>query len=217
MHTSPYTHWSQWWVSVAVISSLTRNSMTSCWRNKTLLSAILYHLFMVTWCKPLTPYLTQRYENSWYNLPNDTQSFDVAELPTMRRCSWLLVWPSYLCLLYLKPLNAELNLICYLLALLGAHPILHVSKIRVKTSSFTCKVSRGAKWRSSSYAKIAFRSVPPFITHFPVRLHLKCDSTRAETTVRLSAKRTSPFNTLRTRSFKLFKRPFPGFLTILTL
>ena len=25
------------------------------------------------------------------------------------------------------------------------------------------------------------------------------------------------FNTLRTRSFKLFKRPFPGFLTILTL
>ena len=26
-----------------------------------------------------------------------------------------------------------------------------------------------------------------------------------------------PFNTLRTGSFKLFKRPFPGFLTILTL
>jgi len=25
------------------------------------------------------------------------------------------------------------------------------------------------------------------------------------------------FNTLRTRSFKLFKRPFPGVLTILTL
>ena len=28
---------------------------------------------------------------------------------------------------------------------------------------------------------------------------------------------TSLINTLRTRSFKLFKRPFPGFLTILTL
>jgi len=28
---------------------------------------------------------------------------------------------------------------------------------------------------------------------------------------------TNTFNTLRTRSFKLFKRPFPGFLTILTL
>jgi hypothetical protein len=30
------------------------------------------------------------------------------------------------------PLNAELNPICYLLALLGAEHILHVSMIRVK-------------------------------------------------------------------------------------
>jgi len=29
-------------------------------------------------------------------------------------------------------LNAELNLICHLLILLGAHPILHLSRIRVK-------------------------------------------------------------------------------------
>jgi hypothetical protein len=32
----------------------------------------------------------------------------------------------------LNPLNAGLNPICHLLALLGAHPILHVSRIRVK-------------------------------------------------------------------------------------
>jgi hypothetical protein len=32
----------------------------------------------------------------------------------------------------IKPLNAELNPICHLLALLRAHPILHVSRIRVK-------------------------------------------------------------------------------------
>jgi hypothetical protein len=31
-----------------------------------------------------------------------------------------------------KPLNAELNPTCHLLALLGAHHILHVSRIRVK-------------------------------------------------------------------------------------
>jgi len=31
-----------------------------------------------------------------------------------------------------NPLNAELNPTCHLLALLGAHRILHVSKIRVK-------------------------------------------------------------------------------------
>jgi len=31
----------------------------------------------------------------------------------------------------INPLNAELNPICYLLALLGAHHFLHVSRIRV--------------------------------------------------------------------------------------
>jgi hypothetical protein len=32
---------------------------------------------------------------------------------------------------YLNPLNAKLNTICHLLALLGAHHILHVSRTRV--------------------------------------------------------------------------------------
>jgi len=32
----------------------------------------------------------------------------------------------------LNPLNAELNPTCHLLALLGAYPILHISRIRVK-------------------------------------------------------------------------------------
>jgi hypothetical protein len=35
-----------------------------------------------------------------------------------------------------NPLNAELNPICHLLALLGAHHILHVSRIRVKFKHF---------------------------------------------------------------------------------
>jgi len=34
--------------------------------------------------------------------------------------------------IHLNPLNPELNPICYLLALLGAHHFLHVSRIRVK-------------------------------------------------------------------------------------
>jgi hypothetical protein len=34
----------------------------------------------------------------------------------------------------INPLNTELNPICHLLALLGAHHILHVSRIRVKMS-----------------------------------------------------------------------------------
>ena len=32
----------------------------------------------------------------------------------------------------LNPLNAELNPVCHLLVLLGAHHILHVGRIRVK-------------------------------------------------------------------------------------
>jgi len=35
-----------------------------------------------------------------------------------------------------NPLNPELNPICYLLALLGAHHFLHVSRIRVKILTF---------------------------------------------------------------------------------
>ena len=35
--------------------------------------------------------------------------------------------------LLINPLNPELNPICYLLALLGAHHFLHVSRIRVKS------------------------------------------------------------------------------------
>jgi len=39
----------------------------------------------------------------------------------------------YFICMYINPLNAELNPICYLLALLGAHHFLHVSRIRVKS------------------------------------------------------------------------------------
>jgi hypothetical protein len=36
----------------------------------------------------------------------------------------------------LNTLNAELNPICHLLALLGAHPTLHVSRIRINAQQF---------------------------------------------------------------------------------
>jgi len=39
--------------------------------------------------------------------------------------------PSHFLKNHLNPLNAELYSICHLLALLGAHPILHISRIRV--------------------------------------------------------------------------------------
>jgi hypothetical protein len=41
----------------------------------------------------------------------------------------------------LNPLNAELNSICYLLALLRAHHFLHVSRIRVKSLTLRLLIS----------------------------------------------------------------------------
>ena len=41
----------------------------------------------------------------------------------------------------LNPLNPELNPICHLLALLGAHHFLHVSRIRVKLLTFRLLMS----------------------------------------------------------------------------
>ena len=49
---------------------------------------------------------------------------------------------SYFALLsLLNPLNPELNPICYLLALIGAHHFLHVSRIRVKLLTFRLLMS----------------------------------------------------------------------------
>jgi hypothetical protein len=39
-------------------------------------------------------------------------------------------------ILLINPLNSGLNPICHLLALLGAHHILHVSRIRVKATKY---------------------------------------------------------------------------------
>ena len=47
----------------------------------------------------------------------------------------------YIYILIINPLNPELNTICYLLALLGAHHFLHVSRIRVKLLTFRLLMS----------------------------------------------------------------------------
>ena len=48
----------------------------------------------------------------------------------------------------INPLNPELNPICYLLALLGAHHFLHVSRIRVK--SLTIRLLMSYIWSAYS-------------------------------------------------------------------
>jgi len=49
------------------------------------------------------------------------------------------IWFNKTC--RINPLNPELNPICYLLALLGAHHFLHVSRIRVKLLTFRLLMS----------------------------------------------------------------------------
>ena len=49
-----------------------------------------------------------------------------------------------------NPLNPELNPICYLLALLGAHHFLHVTRIRVKLLTFRLLMSYMYIWSTHS-------------------------------------------------------------------
>ena len=60
------------------------------------------------------------------NIVNHSPKDTVLILPEMNPYFLLL------CSSFLNPLKPELNPICYLLALLGAHHFLHVSRIRVK-------------------------------------------------------------------------------------
>ena len=50
----------------------------------------------------------------------------------------------------LNPLNPKLNPICYLLALLGAHHFLHVSRIRVKLLTLSLLMSYIYIWSTHS-------------------------------------------------------------------
>ena len=60
--------------------------------------------------------------------------------------------------LRVNPLNTQLNPIYHLLALLGAHHILHISRIRVKT---LCQLSNlsGVNLRNIEVAKVGLKSV----------------------------------------------------------
>jgi len=59
------------------------------------------------------------------------------------RTWWFIMMFTTAC--HINPSNAELNPICHLLALLGAHHILHVSRIRVNTCVSGCQ----SHWKPS--------------------------------------------------------------------
>ena len=103
---------------------------------KPLLSSCL-HFFLITPWKgggaaarqPLPPPF---WVGQWCcNLSSDNWQYLYCD---WRSTCYLLITALYhLIYCWLNPLKAELNPICYLLALLGAHHFLHVSRIRVKS------------------------------------------------------------------------------------
>ena len=89
-----------------------------------------------------------------------------------RKCTYNVTWrcirltivamEKRLCI---NPLNAELNPICHLLALLGAHHILHVSRLRVKYSecmSVAVIIQHEKRMRWVILSSVSYLAVPHF-------------------------------------------------------
>ena len=80
------------------------------------------------------------------------QACNGTALPFLYEPFWMtFVSFKHLMLLRFNPLNAELNPICHLLALLGAHHIFHVSELKAKFQALPSK-ERGF-WLTASYSK----------------------------------------------------------------
>jgi len=85
-----------------------------------------------------------QHSTKWHSFYGKSDQYCVHKSP-LRPLSWTR-WihfnpPTCSCTINLNPLNPELNPICYLLALLGAHHFLHVSRIRVKLLTFRLLMS----------------------------------------------------------------------------
>jgi hypothetical protein len=74
---------------------------------------------------------------------------------------------------HFNPLNAKLNSICHLLALLGAHPILHVSRIRVNYIKLWYNAPTGDTVPSQPYHRSAAVSVHFTKAVYTVKLLLR--------------------------------------------
>ena len=61
---------------------------------------------------------------------------------------------------YINPLNPKLNPICHLLALLGAHHIIHVSRVRVNNCPTRCNTKQSIYYSASSLYMFRVSTTP---------------------------------------------------------
>jgi len=92
-----------------------------------------YGLTKAALCEHINSYLYVNFSRAVYQFPTkrNTTDLDITTVHNFRSYSHESKGNTVL----FNPLNAELNPIYHLLALLGAHHIFHLSRIRVKTIS----------------------------------------------------------------------------------
>jgi len=117
-------------INAVSVNTLKRMSLLYCYLRRRVLYLSVYSrkyllFLLLIWCQ---------YSISCTELLKflKTDSSLTILLRDLRQC-----WVSWWCIFcFINPLNPELNPICYLLALLGAHHFRHVSGIRVKSLTF---------------------------------------------------------------------------------
>jgi len=97
----------------------------------------LFHYFVWEYNSLFTSFFTPAFSGT--QLEHKTRTWCTADIIIFFLfwfCDWVMtpssIWLCVFVYLHFNPLNAKLNPICHFLALLGAHHILHVSRIRIK-------------------------------------------------------------------------------------
>jgi hypothetical protein len=109
------------------------DSMNSCSQERFFFPCWIFRFFTYQPCFQLSGHINSQNSRSWSaENPHELHGNHLQSLKLVFSALRLENGLCNRCFLTFDPLNAELSLICHLLALLGAHHILHVSRIKVK-------------------------------------------------------------------------------------
>ena len=125
------------WQLIANYGNNDKNNPQSNWHFLKFLWFNFHMYFIKKLCWQVTCKI-QHQPTDW--LPDKT-SIVLSPLPYITAPPSIFLYHTFNSPYKFNPLNVELNPICYLLALLGAHHFLHVSRIRVKSLTFKLLMS----------------------------------------------------------------------------